>query len=282
MAHHPEAFSRREIPKPILDAMSHNGQKVGHYPSDEWNLVPFPADKGMPFNFDNLATVNDFSFMAEDRFLRAREAADKRWHPHGRNISWRLHTYLWAAQTSLASQPGSTWVELGCGKGYMATAILTYLDQNPESSLPDRFVLFDRFSMEYGSETAGGASNEPKEGEGLFYYTESSEEVAKHFSNWSFVEVVIGNLPGSLGKVPLSGISFVHIDLNNPQIEVESLEMLTPALLQGALLLFDDSGNPGCRDSLDQHKHWSSSYGLPFLQLPTGQGFVIWNDGRSR
>ena len=257
----------------VTTELMHNGQSISNYPSSKYFFVPFPQAKGVPFNADNLATVNGYSFSAEKEFVVAKEAADTRWAPSSRDISWRLHVFLWCAQSALALNPSGSWVELGTGKGYSATAILTLIDFAPQIGRPKKFLLFDRFSTTYPN---SNSLPESDGGEKLFYYTDDYLEVKEHFSQWDFVEVVSGELPGSLTKLKAETLSFVHVDLNDSATEIDCLQLLSNVLCPGALVLFDDSGNPGCQESLGRHKEWAKENGLAFLQLPTGQGSVQW------
>ena len=59
--------------------LAHNGVPIDEYPERDWNLVCFPAQKGRPFDADNLATVMGHTFLGDPAFIAARRAAEARW-----------------------------------------------------------------------------------------------------------------------------------------------------------------------------------------------------------
>jgi hypothetical protein len=127
-----------------LDIKNHNGEDLLTYPEIQWVLTPFPKFKGHVYNSDNLATVNRHNFINEPRFIQAEKIARKRWTDSNRDISWRLHTVLWAAGNALKSNIDSSMiVECGTGRGFMAAAIINYY--NFDDNSPD-FYLIDTFS----------------------------------------------------------------------------------------------------------------------------------------
>lgn len=239
----------------ILD---HNGVHPLDYPESGWFLVPFPASKGIPFNSDNLATVNDYSFTEDHNFQALQSVAKSRWKEGTRDISWRLHVFLWAIETATTRSPESDIVELGTGQGFMAAASCQRIAQL--GAFSGRFFLFDTFE---------------REDQSLFYYSDDVEEVRSYFERFDFVRVIEGRLPASLRLADPKRISFLHVDLNSASAEDASLDEISPLLEEGALVLFDDAGNPGCQDQLDVAKNFAGSRKRPLLQLPTGQALLF-------
>ena len=80
----------------------HNGIEIRDYPENNWNLIPYPKQKGKIYNSDNLTTTNRHLIFNESSFLNAKVSAESRWKinkdDHVRNISWRLHVYLFCAK----------------------------------------------------------------------------------------------------------------------------------------------------------------------------------------
>ena len=249
--------------------LRHNGTPVLDYPESEWDLVAFPAQKGGPYVADNLATVNDYSFLHDARFAAAHVAAMGRWKPGARDIRWRLHTFLWALETCLRLHEHGALVELGTGNGYMAAGACAYLDWGFGGLTAGRELwLFDSFEATRRDEVAVPGAKR-------FFYADGDAEVRAHFARYPGVQVVTGWLPETLSALPSDSICFVHVDLNHAGSEVASLEVLGPRLAPGAFVLFDDSGNPGCTEQLAAHLRWARERSAPFLQLPSGQALCI-------
>ena len=242
----------------------HNGVELAEYPEDRWTLVPFPAAKGNPFNADNLATVNDHSFLEDPRFVRARSAAESRWADGSRDISWRLHVMLWAVDLALRLRPSCDVLELGVGLGYMAAGICRWFELDAQVATadalrPSSITLIDRFTNP----------------EGKFPYADGDEDVRRYFSRFGAVHVVKGDLPEALGEVRAASVGFLHVDLNSADAEAASLRRLSPDLRSPCVVLFDDSGNPFCEDQLRVHRSFAASRGAELLQLPTGQALCV-------
>lgn len=249
--------------------LRHNDTALSDYPEDDWDLVPFPAQKGPPYVADNLATVNDSSFLRGPQFIAAHEAAMGRWSLGTRDIRWRLHTLLWAMETALRTHPEGALVELGTGNGYMAAGACQWLDWGADGLTSDRdFWLVDSFAADRPDE---------KQAPGLrrFYYADGDDEVRQYFARFPGVSIVTGWLPEATEQITSETIAFVHVDLNHAETEIQALDALTPRLLPGAMVLFDDSGNPGCGEQLVAHRAWAARRNTPFLQLPSGQGLCI-------
>ncbi len=250
-------------------SLRHNDTALHGYPETDWDLVAFPAQKGPPYVADNLATVNAHAFLDDPRFRAAAEAARGRWSLGTRDIRWRLHTFLWAVETALRTHPVGALVELGTGNGFMAAGACSWLDWGSSGLTQGRSLwLIDSFAAERPDEDAG---TNPRR----FYYAEGDDDVRAHFARFGGVNIVTGWLPDVTDAIDSESIAFVHVDLNHAASEVASLDRLVPRLRSGAIILFDDSGNPGCGDQLEAHREWAAVRSTPLLQLPTGQGMVI-------
>jgi len=244
--------------------------RLRDYPEEHWDLVPFPAQKGAPYVADNLATVNDHSFLELRGFRAAHEAASSRWVLGTRDIRWRLHVFLWAVETALRTHPDAALVELGTGNGYMASGACDYFDWGETALTAGRSLwLIDSFEPKRRDETAEGGSRR-------FFYADGDDDVRTHFAKYRGVTVVRGWLPEVIEITPMDErVCFVHVDLNSAEAEVGSLARLGSRLVGGAIVLFDDSGNPGCADQLVAHREWALSVSASFLQLPSGQGLAV-------
>lgn len=261
------AALRRLIIDPRRE-LRHNGVPLTEYLADEWSVVVFPSAKGRPLNADNLATVNDHSFLDDPAFQHALRAAEARWPEGSRDISWRLHVLLWSGMTALRTHAQGDLVELGTGRGYMAAGLCAATEWGRNDLTTGRSLhLFDTFAPRLPDEDEGA---EPR-----FYYANGVDDVVRHFEQFAGVRVHAGLLPGTLSDLQSSEVCFVHIDLNHAAAEIASLDALRPAMRPGTFLLFDDSGNPGCGPQLDAHRAWARSHGADLLLLPTGQGLAV-------
>ena len=250
-------------------ALRHNETAVLDYPERDWDLVAFPAQKGPPYVADNLATVNAHAFLTDPRFVAAERAASARWATGTRDIRWRLHTFLWAVETALRMHPEGDLAELGTGNGFMAAGACSRFEWGTDALTRGRGLwLIDTFTTERPDEEAGSVQRR-------HYYADGDEDVRAHFSQYPGVHVVTGLLPEAADDVTASSLALIHVDLNHAASEIASLDRLAPRMLPGALVLFDDSGNPGCTEQLEAHRSWAGSRGASFLLLPTGQGLCI-------
>jgi len=256
-----------------INLLKHNGVSIEDYPDKKWKLVPFPSQKGDIYNADNLATVNRHDFTNCMLFANARKSAEKRWGTPGnvRDISWRLHVLLWAfGNANKEVSQGEIAIELGTGKGYMAAAICEYFNSNIDKKMMPLY-LFDVFSKNL--ELANGESiKSPAQ----FAYTDQYSEVVEYFKDSEFVKVVRGLIPEVLTTVDKRKIGFLHLDLNNAESEKLALEYLAAKFIKGAIILLDDYGGPFGEAQAIAHKNFATVHGRSILELPTGQGLIIW------
>jgi O-methyltransferase len=255
-----------------IQLFEHNGESIDKYPSQlGWNLIPFPKEKGNPYNADNLATILRAPFLNDKNFIKARSIAEARWEGvlSKRDISWRLDVMLWAISHSLRVWNNkSIFIECGTGKGYMASAICSYFDWDDTN--PD-FYLIDSFSPFVPNEK--GQQNETSETS--FIYSKGDEEIRKYFSKYNKVKILKGFIPEVLSSLPNNEIGFLHIDLNSAVAEKAALDVLKSKLVSGAIVLFDDYGGFGGENQAKVHEHFAESMGGRLLTLPTGQALYF-------
>ena len=121
--------------------LNHNGRNINEYPSDDWIMAPFPSEKEPIYCNDNLATANKPYFLEDDNFNEALMASKKAWVNNSRDISWRLHVFLWAASIAFNKKCEPTFVELGTGTGYMARGLSKfYKNSKFKAYLCDSFL----------------------------------------------------------------------------------------------------------------------------------------------
>jgi hypothetical protein len=89
------------------------------------------------------------------------------------------------------------------------------------------------------------------------------------------VKLIRGLLPASLGKVALPSISFLHIDLNSPEVEIETLKTLWPNILCGGVILIDDYAYAGYEYTYQLFNSFATEFGVSILTTASGQGIII-------
>lgn len=250
----------------------HNGINIFDYPERSWTLIPFPNQKGVAYNSDNLSTVNRYNFMESPEFLAAKNEAEGRWGVPNevRDISWRLHVMLWAFGVAMKNplSKNAIFIECGTGRGYMAAAVSKYFKLS-EKFPP--FYLIDTFSSDLildfeNSKTSPAA----------FAYSNGDEEVREYFSKYNNVIILKGFIPDILSELPRSPICFLHVDLNNAAAELAALEQLVSQFISGAIIIFDDYGGPGGEEQALCHEQFAKKYNKHLLILPTGQAIIHW------
>lgn len=251
---------------------NHNGVDISEYPEYSWILVPFPSQKGQVFNADNLATVNRHDFVNDPRFQRSKKKAEDRWVnvKNLRDISWRLHTILWAYGLASAKfrRTDAIFVECGTGAGYMAAGISDYYSNFDKKN---DLYLIDAFSTSLQLTKTTSVKSPAK-----FAYTDNFIEVKEYFAKYQFITVLKGFIPDVLSELPMNPIGFLHVDLNNVQGEVAALDALSSRLLPGSVIIFDDYGGPGGGDQASAHEEFANTHDKNLLILPTGQAIIIW------
>ena len=259
-----------------INITSHNGESIFKYPDNEWNLVPYPGQKGLPFNADNLSTVNRHSFANSKKFQESLLASESRWNSSTppRDISWRLNTFLWAFGQNL-NHPDineSIFIECGTGLGYMTSGACKYFNFNESSPA---LYLIDRYEDSSVTNTKS-SETKTKSFDTLAAYTDDVSEVIEYFDMYPTVNILKGLIPKVLEELPSKPILFLHVDLNAHVPEREALEILSIKFVPGTIILFDDYGGPGAYLQADVHEKFAHSNNKNLLILPTGQAMIVW------
>jgi hypothetical protein len=226
------------------------------------------------YDQDGLRSVHNHEFRLRPRFQKAYQRGvqavgeDYHWH-------WRVHVALWAART--AALLDGDFVECGVNRGFMASAIMDYLDWN---ALDRRFFLLDTFSgidLRYATEEelADGIAEKNAKSIASNFYTFDVEAVRRNFSEWSRIFIIPGSIPETLPQILATRIAFVHMDLNSSAPEVAAIRFLWDRLIPGALVVLDDYAYYGYRSQRIGMDQFARSVGVGVLSLPTGQGLLI-------
>lgn len=178
-------------------------------------------------------------------------------------IPWRIQTLTWAASQTKFLSGGI--VELGTGRGFSMAAVKTFMDLR---EMPARGVwCFDTFVPQRVS----GLGDERH----AFAYAHDYERVASIFNKWPDVVLVEGDVRETLSSRCPKLISLLHIDLNDPSVEVWALREVWGRLEEGAIVVLDDYANMGMEQSAISMDEVSRELDFTILSLPSGQGLFI-------
>ena len=92
------------------------------------------------------------------------------------------------------------------------------------------------------------------------------------FAEFDNVHLTKGEVPDVLSQRSPNKIAFLHIDLNNAEAEVSTLNALYDRVVPGGSIVLDDYGWIAYRDQKDAADAFFAPRDLPILELPTGQG----------
>lgn len=240
---------------------------------------PAPASKATArvvdiYDQDGLRSYHNHDFMSDHSFRQAyargvRAAGeDYRWH-------WRVHVGLWTA--ACASKLEGDFVECGVNRGFLASAIMNYLDWD---SLGKRFYLLDTFRglderfISAEDRIAGAIEKNRKSLESGFY-VQGIEAVRANFSEWKNVCLIEGAIPETLSKVNTKKIAFLHLDMNCSPPEVAAAEFFWERLVPGTFVLLDDYAYHGYAPQKAAMDVFAREKKIEILSLPTGQGLFV-------
>ncbi len=232
------------------------------------------SDMSDPYDSDGLRSIHNHDFMTSPEFQRAYARGvqatqdDYRWH-------WRVHIGMWAATSALHLH--GDFVECGVNRGFLSSAIMEALDWN---TLDRMFFLLDtfhgldeRFVTQAEIEKGVMSKNEAALRSG--FYTSNANAVRANFSEWKNVQVVVGAIPETLGRITAEAVAFLHIDMNCAPPEIAAIEYLWPRLVPGAFILLDDYAYRGYEAQKVAMDIFAKGKGVAIASLPTGQGLLI-------
>lgn len=181
---------------------------------------------------------------------------------------WNLETVVWAISHAL-HLPGD-FVELGVFKGHTSRIMADYFDF---SAIPKKWYLYDTFD---GIPDDQIDTDHWRTANQVYKGTFSFEEVSNTFSDCENMTVIKGRVPDILKDVCPSQISFLHVDMNNVEAEIEALKFLyDDRIVPGGVIIFDDYGWAVAEAQHIAANQWADSKGLKILELPSGQGLLM-------
>lgn len=230
------------------------------------------------YNQDGLFSVHSTNWQNNPKFRKAyqRGLLTTR-NGQDPQHEWRVHIAIWCAANA-AKLPGD-FVECGVFVGFMSSAILDYLEWN---TLNKQIYLVDSFEgpsshLYNEEEIAKGMLINVEKLRALGGYSYPMEEVQRNFSEWKNVNFVKGFVPDILNKVPAENVSYLHLDMNCAQPEVEAIEFFWEKMVPGGFILLDDYAYSGYEIQGKEMDKLAAKMGFVIASLPTGQGLIIKN-----
>ncbi|HMH03675.1 MAG TPA: class I SAM-dependent methyltransferase [Candidatus Udaeobacter sp.] len=234
----------------------------------------FSHAEGHVYDQDGLRSIHNHEFMDDPAFRKAYERGiraardDYRWH-------WRVHIGLWAA--ACAARLEGDFVECGVNRGFLASAIMDYLNWD---SLGKHFYLLDTFRglderFVSSADRASGAVEKNQKSLTSGFYVEGIEEVQANFSQWKNVSLIEGSIPETLPQIRAKKIAYLHLDMNCSMPEIAAIQFVWDRLVPGALVLLDDYAYYGYFSQKLAMDQFAQEKGIKILSLPTGQGLVL-------
>ncbi|MAU25072.1 MAG: hypothetical protein CL706_06660 [Chloroflexi bacterium] len=221
------------------------------------DTVDINQESANVFAADNLIAINRITgFLKEEKFVDLANKFFQNDDFHA-SIIWRIHILSWAVDS--CKNLDGDMIEFGCYDGSVAEFIINY---NDLFEFKNNFYLYDIF-------------NNPPVGSGEKHTKDLLISVQDRMKKYNFVKVIPGLLPSSFSdKIPKK-ISFVHLDLNSAETEIELLKLFFDRLVPGGIVILDDYATMYYEDQHNSEKSFFKSLGYKVVELPSGQGMVI-------
>jgi len=188
--------------------------------------------------------------------------------PNNLTKVWRLHVYTWSCAQALDLD--GDLIECGVHMGLYSLVMMKTLNFAGNGKEMYLYDTFEGLPEEYSS------ANERALVDGVYDIPAWEQQVRESFSAYPNAHVIKGEVPDILADTAPAAISFLHLDMNAAQAELAALDFLHPRLTPGAVILMDDFGRTENLEIGQAHKAWFEAKGRKILELPTGQGLVIW------
>ncbi|MEA2061119.1 MAG: TylF/MycF/NovP-related O-methyltransferase [Thermodesulfobacteriota bacterium] len=220
------------------------------------------------FDADGLTTFHYAPFYSDQRFSSAYAKAIYPLRPEDADVRYRGYIIQWAV--SQVRELAGDFVECGTYNAKVATLILNLEDLRGKKR---KFHLFDTFS---GIPAEMLTQREQDLGFAGQFSDVSLAEVMEKLKDYrDIVEFHKGVIPDSFQGFFPGRVAFLHLDLNGAKATQAALHLFYPALVQGAVVLFDDYGWDGYEDQRKVVDLFFADKKEETLALPTGQGMVI-------
>ncbi len=233
-------------------------------PAVEAAIATLSAAFARTFAADMLITFDrNQGFLDDPDFMHAFNTVAQ--SPTEKSLLWRLHVFCWCARNGLRRD--GDFVECGVFEGFSVAVAAQLLDF---ARTPRRWYLYDTFAgIPPDQIGTGHVSPQAYADPNLFGRVET------RFERYPNIEVIQGRVPEVLAEVGPERIAFLHLDMNSAQAEVGALETLYDRVVDGGQILLDDYGWLTYREQKAAEDLFFGRYGVPVLELPTGQGLVV-------
>jgi O-methyltransferase len=254
----------------IVNKIEDEGQRPNKYVA----RLKYP----ITHNSSGFATVYNCDFISDPKFEEAYDFGVElscKWN-NGKKGSmkqeWHTFTACWAGMNAL--KLGGDFVECGVSSGILSGTMMHYLcfDKFPERT----FFLLDTFSgipLDMVPEEERETSNVVSQNQ--IYGNDNLQGVKDKFSRFQNCEIIPGVIPDTLSRVNSDQISYLSIDLNNVEPEIQALQFFWPILTPGAIVILDDYGHPAHIDQKRAMDLFASENEVIIFPLPTRQGLII-------
>jgi len=225
-------------------------------------------------NADNmLLAMRSTNFMSDPDFNDAiqQQCRDDDGEVINNNIVkfWRIHVFTWCCTQAL--RLSGDFVECGVHMGLYSLTMMQALEF---ASLNREMYLYDTFE---GLSAEQSTIREIIQVEGVYDIPQWEEEVRRSFEPYPNARVIRGRVPDVLQETAPERVAFLHLDMNSAEAERTAFDFFRPLLVPGALILMDDFGRSENMEIGLAHDKAFAGLGRRILELPTGQGLVIWN-----
>jgi len=187
------------------------------------------------------------------------------------NISkfWRLHVYTWCCNQAMRID--GSLVECGVHMGLYSLVMMKALEFGRSDK---EMFLYDTFG---GLSEAFSSSQERSIVDGVYDIPDWEKSVRELFSPYPNAHVVRGVVPDVLHTTAPEAVSFLHLDMNAADAEISAFDFFRSRLSPGAFILLDDFGRSEYGALNRAHTNLFEESGHNILELPTGQGLVVWH-----
>lgn len=209
-----------------------------------------------------------------ERYDRAQEMTQMR---QSDNALRRMRHYTLMKLLDNADLNNGDICELGCFRGLSSWQISCSIRDRKSNGT---FHIFDSFQGLSEIEEIDMPEDRSQDSEALReQFACSLEQVKANLSEFNFITYHKGWIPERFGEVEDIMFSFVHIDVDLYQPIYDSISFFFPRLIDGGTMVFDDYGYlqfPGAKKAVDDYLGANPAF---FVPLPSGQAFLIKQDG---
>ncbi len=188
--------------------------------------------------------------------------------PNNLTKFWRLHVYTWCCAQALRLE--GSLVECGVHMGLYSLVMMKALHFENSGKEMYLYDTFEGLSEDYSS------AGERVQAQGVYDIDDWEKQVRESFSPYPNANVIRGKVPEILADTAPDPVSFLHIDMNAALAEISALNFFQSRIVPGEIILLDDFGRTENAEIGEAHKEWFGAIGREILELPTGQGIVLW------